>query len=67
MTVLVSIDGRIVPPDEARIPVFDRGFLYGDSVYEVIRAYGRIPFALEEHLRRLERSSGSLPRTYNRR
>lgn len=57
MTILVSIDGRIVPPDEALIPVFDRGFLYGDSIYEVIRAYGREPFALAEHLDRLERSA----------
>lgn len=60
MTILVSIDGRIVPPDEALIPVFDRGFLYGDSIYEVIRAYGPVPFALEEHFERLERSAGML-------
>ncbi len=60
MTVLVSIDGRIVPPDQAVIPVFDRGFLYGDSVYEVLRAYGRVPFALEEHLERLARSASLL-------
>ncbi|MBW2262047.1 MAG: aminotransferase class IV [Deltaproteobacteria bacterium] len=56
----MSIDGRIVPPHEAVIPVFDRGFLYGDSVYEVLRAYGCIPFALEEHLARLGRSAGLL-------
>jgi branched-chain amino acid aminotransferase len=60
MTVLVSIDGRIVSPQEAVIPVFDRGFLYGDSVYEVIRAYGHVPFALQEHLERLERSASLL-------
>lgn len=60
MTVLVSIDGRIVPPEEAVIPVFDRGFLYGDSVYEVLRAYGRVPFALAEHLERLGQSAGLL-------
>jgi branched-chain amino acid aminotransferase len=60
MTVLVSIDGRIVAPEEALIPVFDRGFLYGDSVYEVIRAYGRFAFALREHLERLERSADLL-------
>ena len=57
MTVLVSIDGRIVPPREAVIPVFDRGFLYGDSIYEVIRSYGQVPFALAEHLERLEHSA----------
>ena len=60
MTVLVSIDGRIVPPDEAVIPVFDRGFLYGDSIYEVIRAYDGVPFALDEHLERLGRSAEML-------
>jgi len=60
MTVLVSIDGRIVPPEEALVPVFDRGFLYGDSVYEVVRTYGAVPFALDEHLERLERSAALL-------
>jgi branched-chain amino acid aminotransferase len=60
MTVLVSIDGRIVAPDEAAIPVFDRGFLYGDSIYEVIRTHGSVPFALGEHLERLSRSASLL-------
>jgi branched-chain amino acid aminotransferase len=57
MTILVSIDGRIVPPEEAKIPVFDRGFLYGDSIYEVIRTHFGVPFALEEHLERLGSSA----------
>jgi branched-chain amino acid aminotransferase len=51
------MNGRIVPPERARISVFDRGFLYGDSVYEVLRTYGGAPFALEEHLLRLRRSA----------
>jgi len=57
MNVLVSIDGRIVPAAEATISVFDRGFLYGDSVFEAFRTYGRVPFALDAHLERLARSA----------
>ena len=57
---LVWIDGAPVPAADARVPVFDRGFLYGDSVYEVTRAFGGVPFALDEHLDRLERSAAGL-------
>lgn len=57
---LVWIDGRPVDAAEARVPVFDRGFLYGDSVYEVTRAFSNVAFALDEHLDRLERSAASL-------
>jgi branched-chain amino acid aminotransferase len=57
MSVRVHIDGRVCLPEEAKISVFDRGFLYGDSVYETIgTAYGRL-FAASEHLTRLERSA----------
>jgi branched-chain amino acid aminotransferase len=52
----VNINGRITGRAGARISVFDRGFLYGDSVYEVLRTYGGAPFALREHLARLRRS-----------
>lgn len=54
---LVSIDGQIVAADEARVSVFDRGFLYGDSVFETIRTYDGQPFELEAHLSRLARSA----------
>lgn len=57
MAAAVMIDGSLVPPDEARVSVFDRGFLYGDSVFETIRTYAGKPFALAEHLARLERSA----------
>jgi branched-chain amino acid aminotransferase len=57
MTTLVSVDGRIVPPEEASVSVFDRGFLYGDSVFEVLRSYGGVLFGFEEHLARLARSA----------
>lgn len=53
----MNLDGTIVPPSAARISVFDRGFLYGDSVYEVIRTYGGRPFELDAHLVRLHHSS----------
>jgi branched-chain amino acid aminotransferase len=57
MATRVNVDGLIVPPAEARVSVFDRGFLYGDSVYEVIRTYGGAPFEVEHHLARLARSA----------
>jgi branched-chain amino acid aminotransferase len=64
---LVWIDGAPVDADEARVPVFDRGFLYGDSVYEVTRAFSGVAFALDDHLDRLERSAqGLLMRTPSR-
>lgn len=57
MPTLVNIDGVLAPPSEARVSVFDRGFLYGDSVYEVVRTYGGRPFALDAHLARLAHSA----------
>jgi branched-chain amino acid aminotransferase len=57
MSIRVHIDGAVRLPEEAKISVFDRGFLYGDSVYETIgTAYGRL-FAARDHLVRLERSA----------
>ena len=56
----VAIDGHIVDSDEARVSVFDRGFLYGDSVFEVFRTYSGVPFAQQEHLERLARSANRL-------
>ena len=56
----VSIDGRVVDGDEACVSVFDRGFLYGDSVFEVFRTYAGVPFAEREHLERLKRSADRL-------
>ncbi|HWA75983.1 MAG TPA: aminotransferase class IV [Polyangiaceae bacterium] len=54
---LVMIDGQPCAPEAARVSVFDRGFLYGDSVFETLRTYGGQPFALDEHIARLERSA----------
>lgn len=58
MQAHVWLDGRSVAAGEARVSVFDRGFLHGDSVFEVLRTYDRAPFALEERLERLKRSAG---------
>ena len=56
MSDIVYLNGVFVPIEEARIPVLDRGFIFGDGVYEVIPVYSRHPFRLAEHLRRLQYS-----------
>ncbi len=58
--VWIWIDGGPLPAEQARVPVLDRGFLYGDSVYEVTRTFGGHPHLLSEHLDRLERSAAGL-------
>lgn len=55
--IRVHIAGRVCSPEEAKISVFDRGFLYGDSVYETIGTVRGRLFAVPEHLDRLERSA----------
>jgi branched-chain amino acid aminotransferase len=57
MSRIASIDGIIFAPEDAKVSVYDRGFLYGDSVFETIRTYGGALFALGEHMARLERSA----------
>ncbi len=54
------LNGRFLPIEEASIPVLDRGFIYGDGVYEVIPVYDREPFHLDRHLARLARSLASV-------
>ncbi len=58
--LLVYIDGKFVPESEARISVFDHGFLYGDGVFEGIRAYNGRVFKLKEHLDRLYDSAKAI-------
>ena len=57
---LACLDGRIAPAAETFIPATDEGLLRGDGVFEVIRVYGGRPFAMTEHLDRLERSAANL-------
>lgn len=60
MAVKVYIDGAVCDPDNAFVSVFDRGFLYGDSVYEVMRTSGGRPVDYEPHIDRLYRSANLL-------
>lgn len=53
---LVYLNGQLTPLSEAKIPVLDRGFIFGDGIYEVIPVYGRKMFRAEQHLARLFRS-----------
>ncbi|WP_027855641.1 aminotransferase class IV [Marinobacterium litorale] len=57
---IVYLNGEFLPADQARISVFDRGFLFGDSVYEVIPYYRGVSFRLEQHLKRLGHSLAAL-------
>lgn len=52
----IYLNGRFLPPDQGRISVMDRGFLFGDGVYEVIPCYAGRLFRLEHHLQRLDNS-----------
>src|SRR5215813_8538966 len=54
--MIVYLNGSFLPIEDARISVLDRGFIYGDGVYELIPVYGRRPFRLPQHLARLQRS-----------
>jgi branched-chain amino acid aminotransferase len=56
----VYIDGKFYPKAEAKISVFDHGFLYGDGIFEGIRLYKGCVFRLDEHLERLEMSAKAL-------
>lgn len=56
----IYLDGEFVPHDRARVSVYDHGLLYGDGVYEGIRAYSGLVFQLTQHLDRLFRSARSL-------
>lgn len=53
---MIYLNGNFMPIEEARIPVLDRGFIFGDGVYELLPVYSRRPFRLKEHLRRLQHS-----------
>ena len=54
---IININGKIVPLEKGNVSVFDRSFLYGDSLYEVVRTYDGKPFRLKEHLIRMEKSA----------
>jgi branched-chain amino acid aminotransferase len=56
----VYVNGTITRAEDASIPVYDHGFLYGEGVYETLRTYNRVPFLYDRHLRRLRASAGYL-------
>lgn len=56
MNDIVYLNGEFMPLENARVPVLDRGFIFGDGIYEVIPVYSRHPFRLPEHLKRLQHS-----------
>ncbi len=60
MPLAFCIDGADRTELDATVSVLDRGFLFGDSVFEVLRTYGGKPFAMREHLERLARSCGAM-------
>jgi hypothetical protein len=61
---LACFDGHIAPASETRIEVTDEGFIRGDGAFEVVRVYDGRPFALDEHLDRIERSVANLRMTW---
>lgn len=63
---LASVDGRISPTGEATIPLRDDGLYRGDGAFEVIRLYAGRPFALGDHLDRLERSAAAIQLEFDR-
>lgn len=60
MSLMIFLDGRFVPKEEAKVSVYDHGFLYGDGVFEGIRAYRGRVFRLDEHVRRLYDSARAI-------
>jgi len=60
MSGLIYINGDYVPREEAKISIFDHGFLYGDGVFEGIRAYNGKVFKLDEHIDRLYKSASAI-------
>ncbi len=60
MANLCNLDGAILPEADARISVLDRGFLFGDSIYEVVRTTTGVPFGWPEHYARLQTSAEAL-------
>lgn len=57
---IVYLNGQWLPANEAKVSAFDRGFIFGDGVYEVIPVYGKRPFRLAQHLARLQRSCNAI-------
>jgi D-alanine transaminase len=64
MSEIVYLNGEFMPIEDAKVPVLDRGFIFGDGVYEVIPVYSKRPFRLQEHLVRFQRSHDAIRLPY---
>jgi branched-chain amino acid aminotransferase len=56
----VYVNGKIAPADQAVVPVYDHGFVYGEGVYETLRTYNKVPFLYDRHMLRLRRSAARI-------
>src|SRR5687768_5255551 len=65
-TFFASVDGEITPVADAKISITDDGFLRGDGAFDMLKVYGGKPFALPEHLDRLDRSAAGIFLEYDR-
>ncbi|HMN96746.1 MAG TPA: aminotransferase class IV [Phycisphaerales bacterium] len=54
--MLAWLDGTVLPVEDARVPILDRGFLFGDGVYELVRFFGGVGVQMDDHVQRLRRS-----------
>src|SRR5256885_627510 len=55
--MIAFLNGQFVPEEQAVVSVFDRGFLYGDGLFETVRIYQGVPFRWVEHFQRLEQGA----------
>jgi branched-chain amino acid aminotransferase len=56
----VYVNGKIAPADQAVVPVYDHGFVYGEGVYETLRTYNKVPFLYDRHMLRLRKSAARI-------
>ena len=63
MNIAVNVNGTVTDAEHATVSALDRGFLFGEGVYETLRTYNRRPFLLDRHLDRLRGSAGHLSLT----
>ena len=63
MNIAINVNGVINDAEHATVSALDRGFLFGEGVYETLRTYNRRPFLLDRHLDRLRASAGHLALT----
>lgn len=60
MSEIVFLSGKHIPYEEAMVPVEDRGYVFADGVYEVVKYYGGRPFRMADHMERLARSAAEI-------